>query len=907
MQDSVRQLRSTTGYYFMQGGGQMGDLIRAKDWSKTPLGDPATWPQSLCTMVSVLLENPFAMYIAWGEEFTQIYNDGYRPILGNTKHPAALGISTTETFAEIWEIIGPMFNGVMNGQAIGFPDLMLPLSRNGYTEECYFDFAYSPIRKENGEVGGVLVTVIETTNKKKAEDALQESKGQLQFAVESTELATWDYNPVTNKFTSNDRLKEWFGLKDDYEIELQHAINSIAADDQDRVARKIEQSLKFTSGGKYDIEFTIVHPVTFKERIVRTKGNAWYDDNKIAYRLNGTIQDITEQALARRKLEQSEEQIRSMVETAPFPIGVYIGEEMKVQFANESLLGIWGKGNDVFGKSFKQILPEFENQEIFKHIDAVYLTGVPYHTKNQQVDIVRDGKTSRFYFNYSFTPLTDAAGKIYGVMSFAADVTDLNIAKLAIQKSEENLRGTILQAPVAMCILRGENFIVELANDRMFELWGKSAVEVMHKPIFEGLPEAKDQGFEEILHGVYTTGKTFSADGVPITLPRNGDIEIVYVNFVYEPYRNADGIISGILAVAVDVTAQLTASKNIEEREQKFRLLADSMPQHIWTADVDGNLNYYNQSVYDYSGLTQQQLDEKGWIQIVHPDDREENVKVWLQAVQTGHAFHFEHRFQRSDGAYRWQLSRAVPQRDDAGNIQMWVGTSTDIQEMKEMNQQKDDFISIASHEMKTPLATAKGYLQLLLLALNEENPTSFLYVTKANQAVDRLHNLVKELLDASKIQNGQLHYNISTFDFNEITEETIENMKLTTKNHRLQITGSCLHLVTGDKERLQQVLINLINNAIKYSPDAHEVIIHIEEQAGKIQVSVQDFGIGIPKHHLDKIFERYYRVEEQAAHFQGLGIGLFISGNIIHRHKGRLWAESEPGEGSTFYFTLPF
>ncbi len=156
----------------------MGEMIRAKDWSRTPLGDYAQWPQTLRTMVSVMLENPFGMYIAWGDEFTQIYNDGYRPILGTTKHPQALGIGTRETFPEIWHIVGPMFADVMKGQAVGFSDLMLPLNRNGFLEECYFDFAYSPIRKDDGEVGGVLVTVIETTAKKKIEEALIESESR---------------------------------------------------------------------------------------------------------------------------------------------------------------------------------------------------------------------------------------------------------------------------------------------------------------------------------------------------------------------------------------------------------------------------------------------------------------------------------------------------------------------------------------------------------------------------------------------------------------------------------------------------------------------------------------------------------------------------------------------------------
>ena len=147
------------------GGGEMGALMRSLDWTKTALGPASAWPQSLRTALSILLETGFPRYIAWGPDFTQFYNDGYRPILGSKKHPAAMGISTRDTFAEIWDIIGPMFDGVMRGTATNVVDLLLPLDRHGFVEECYFIFSYSPIRAESGEVGGVLVTVMETSER----------------------------------------------------------------------------------------------------------------------------------------------------------------------------------------------------------------------------------------------------------------------------------------------------------------------------------------------------------------------------------------------------------------------------------------------------------------------------------------------------------------------------------------------------------------------------------------------------------------------------------------------------------------------------------------------------------------------------------------------------------------------
>lgn len=158
----------------------MGELIRSTYWSLTPIGDVSDWPVSLRISLGNMLSTPFPTYIAWGKEFIQMYNDGYMPILGSLKHPAAVGISTRETFAEIWHIIGPMFADVMDGKAVGFPNFMLPLNRNGFIEECFFDFSYSPIKDESGAVGGVLVTVIEVTEKVNALNALNDLKNQLE-------------------------------------------------------------------------------------------------------------------------------------------------------------------------------------------------------------------------------------------------------------------------------------------------------------------------------------------------------------------------------------------------------------------------------------------------------------------------------------------------------------------------------------------------------------------------------------------------------------------------------------------------------------------------------------------------------------------------------------------------------
>lgn len=268
-------------------------------------------------------------------------------------------------------------------------------------------------------------------------------------------------------------------------------------------------------------------------------------------------------------------QAESIVASAPFPIGVYVGREMRIQLVNDSILDVWGKGNDVIGKRYADLLPELVNTGIYEQLDKVFTTGQAFHARNQRVDIVKDGLLQPFYFNYSFTPLYDKEGNIYGVMNTAADITDLHVAKLRIEQSEQNFRNMILQAPVAMCILLGPQHVVEIANDLMLKIWGKPVESVMNRPVFDGLPDARDQGLEEVMGEVYRTGKTFTANEMPVHLIRDGKPDTVYQNFVYEAYRDSDGKILGVLAISIDVTPQVLARQLIEQTvEERTAALA---------------------------------------------------------------------------------------------------------------------------------------------------------------------------------------------------------------------------------------------------------------------------------------------------------------------------------------------
>lgn len=230
-----------------------------------------------------------------------------------------------------------------------------------------------------------------------------------------------------------------------------------------------------------------------------------------------------------------------------------------------------------------------------------------------------------------------------------------------------------------------------------------------------------------------------------------------------------------------------------------------------------------------------------------------------------------------------------------------------DLERTRELERQKDEFIGVASHELKTPLTSLKGYVQLLQRTLdNSGDATAQLYATKTNIHIDRLNKLVSDLLDSSRIHTGKLQLNITSFDINEMVAEVVESMQHTSQTHTIRYAKSISQAVHGDRMRLEQVLTNLITNAIKYSPKSKEVIVSVERKGEDVVVAVKDFGLGIPEMLMDKIFERFFRVDSHAGSVPGLGIGLYISAELVKRHRGRIWAESKEGEGSVFYFSLP-
>jgi PAS domain S-box-containing protein len=349
-----------------------------------------------------------------------------------------------------------------------------------------------------------------------------------------------------------------------------------------------------------------------------------------------------------------------------------------------------------------------------------------------------------------------------------------------------------------------------------------------------------------------------------------------------------------------------THADNLLTGLSQFKLIADNIPVIVWTANPDGTHDYFNKRYTEYTGLTDKESFGQGWEAILHPDDLERTINKWNYSLRNDVPYEIQYRSKRAeDNSYRWQLGKALPLKDSQGKVIKWFGIATDIHEQKQVEKQKDEFLSIASHELKTPLTSVKAFLQLSQRSIAPTEKAHALISKAATQLV-RLESLISDLLDVSKINAGKMNYNLEPFPFSEALRETVEGVQQANDKYQIIIERNDEVQYNGDRLRLEQVINNLLINAIKYSPNSNKIVVRSEVQQNNIIISVQDFGIGIAAENLTKLFDRYYRVDNTSMRFQGLGLGLFISSEIIKRHNGSFWIESEPNNGSTFYFLLP-
>ncbi|MGK7396101.1 MAG: ATP-binding protein [Candidatus Cyclobacteriaceae bacterium M3_2C_046] len=349
---------------------------------------------------------------------------------------------------------------------------------------------------------------------------------------------------------------------------------------------------------------------------------------------------------------------------------------------------------------------------------------------------------------------------------------------------------------------------------------------------------------------------------------------------------------------------RIRAVNALKESESRFRTIANSAPVLIWMTNHEGKAIFFNKIWQQFTGKSVEAGMNGGWYECFHPDDRGKYQDEIRQAHHQQISFKTEYRLKDQQGEYKWMQDQANVRTDDEGEFLGLTGSVIDITEQKVLEKNKNDFLSMASHELKTPLTGAKAYLQLLKTNLSDQDQVKF--VEQAEKSINKLNHLIHDLLKVNQFEEERLELEKERVDYHKFLKQMVMEIKKDYPDREISLHGYSDKQIPIDRDKIREVLENLLVNALKYSTANKPVKVEVHNTSDGIQTIVKDQGIGIPAENQEKVFDRYFKVEKKRNNYSGLGIGLYISRIIVKAHGGKLFFESEEGYGASFYVELP-
>lgn len=666
------------------------------------------------------------------------------------------------------------------------------------------------------------------------------------------------------------------------------------------------------------------------------------------YAILETARDVTETVKGRKALESkveerstalsiSENRLRYLLSDAPIAIAVLRGKELVIEMANKKILEVWGKSEEVIGQQLHLAVPELAGQDFLQLLHEVYASGKPYYGFESKAMLVQNGKMESVYVNFVYKPLQDDHGQINSIMITANVVTEqvasrqkvqqlneelrtinealresqdrLLVTNLDLQSSENRLNQILAELPVPVVVLMGPAQIISTTNAALLNFWDRTKEEVLGKPMLEVFPELKNQVYPGLWKHVLETGEQIRDPEKVVSYKDKvtGEDRPFYIDYFCQPLSDRTGNRIGVISTVINVSDKVRSRKLIEAAESRLRLAIDSAKLGTWYVDVVTRelktsarlkeiFGFYPQDEVPLDAATDQILETY----------RPGVLHAIEQAMSKGVAYDVEYPINGyRDGAVRWVRATGKLYEDESGQSN-FSGIVQDITQRKDEEQRKDDFLSIASHELKTPVTSLKGALQLLDRKKNDlANPVVPRLIAQANVSVNKITYLIDDLLNTTRTNEGQLHLNYTAFTISEMLDQCCNHLRMSGK-HELVVQGDRSLKMWADEIRIDQVVVNLVNNAAKYAPDARTIYLIVEDLGASVKVSVKDNGPGISPDKVAHLFDRYYRVDYSGVQYSGLGLGLYISAEIIKKHQGEIGVDTEVGKGSTFWFTVP-
>jgi len=508
------------------------------------------------------------------------------------------------------------------------------------------------------------------------------------------------------------------------------------------------------------------------------------------------------------------------------------------------------------------------------------------------------------------------------------DITARKAAEERLKASEVRFRNILEQTPEPVLVLKGPELIVEVANEPLFRTW-RMDDRVLGKPLLECLPELRGQGIVEMMLDVYQNRRVIKGYDRPVIYDRgHGAIETRYYNFVYSPYVEANGTVSGILVMGTDVTGSVQARQALEESESRFRTLATTIPQVVWTTDDTGRLDYLSDQWERYTGQpVPEGLTESN--RMIHPDDIGQLADRWRTSLQTGVEWKMDYRiWHQPSGSYRWFTGQTAPLKDTDGRILRWIGTATDIHEQKlfteklealvaertralqRSNEDLQQFAHVASHDLKEPVRKVKTFIGRLEQHLGQElDDTAARYVQRIDSAANRMSAMIDGVLRYSTLNAATEDF--QQVDLMELLRSIEADLEVAIQAKEARVLYDSLPVIEGAPLLVYQVLYNLVNNSIKFSREGEPPLIQIRSEVISfggypfVQIQLSDNGIGFDNAQAEAIFQNFTRLHPKDR-YEGTGLGLALCRKIVERHGGRIWAKGRPGQGASFTIMLP-
>ncbi len=941
------------------GGGEMAERVRSCDWASTPLGPMEGWSPALRAIADLVLASGFPMIALWGPDLIQIYNDGYRDLMGR-KHPAGLGQPTRECWPEVWHINEPIYRRVLEGETLTFEDNLYPIARNGTLEDAWFTLSYSPLRDESERVAGVLVTAFDTTERLRADTQLRESEERIRRLLDIGTVGIIFFNPDGGITGANDAFLRMGG----------YAREDLEAGRLRWDELTPPEWMPATERAVAELEAT-GRTTPYEKEYYRGDGSRWWALFAAASVGDGEgvefVLDITERKRAEAALREGEarqafllrlsDALRPLADPAEiqgeatrllrerFDVGwcYYIEFDEAVRTgvvlkdaARDGLPSLAGIHDVTDIPQFVDYLqaghmlnvPAFASSplwsprvvEQYSAMGVKSVLGAPLVKRGRLIALLLMVDTDqRDWSDSALTLISDVADRTWAALERAR-------AEAALRDSEERLRGALSIGTVGVMFWGGDFGLTDV-NDAFLRMTGFTREEALGKTWQEFTPEEFHPPSLKAVEEVTTLGESTPYE---------------------KQYFRKDGsrwwglfaarrVGGEVVEFVLDVTERCEAEARLRESEEQFRRFGDASSDVLWIRDAQTLRFEYLSPAFEamYGADRAEVLDNDHvarWAALIYPEDRERALTN-IERVRAGERVTQEFRVVRpSDGMVRWLRDTDFPIPDGDGRVTRIAGIAQDVTEWRRTQEERerllweaeearreaeeavrarDEFLSIASHELRNPLAGIRATAQQLDRAQKSgrlDGARAERYARTIAEGSDRLGLLVGDLLDVSRLRSGQFPVRPEPTDLAQLVREAVAAQRASDGGHRYRVEVADEAMVEVDRARMQQVVANLLDNAVKYSPDGGEVRVLLTRDGDGVRLRVRDHGIGLPEGEAERIFQPFGRATNAASsNIPGMGLGLYICQKIAEAHGGRMWAESEgPGRGTTISLWLP-